>query len=26
LHPETTQEDILELATALKAVLQKLRG
>lgn len=26
LHSETTEEDILELATALKAVLQKLRG
>ncbi len=25
LHPDTTQEDISELATALKAVLQKLR-
>jgi cysteine desulfurase len=26
LHAETTQEDISELATALKAVLPKLRG
>ena len=26
LHAETTEEDISELATALKAVLQKLRG